>query len=206
VKELVHLALPRTGTNVITQLRTIFFTGLATTFGSGGLSSYLFAQRVTDSVTQLIQQSVTTASLPVLSKDFLEGKNKEYRTIVQRYVLILGGIGLFAALTIFSLENIIVSLLYGDTGANSVIIFFLNGFLIALPFTMMSGYFSISLYAMKDTKSVFVSFLVGTIFSVCVGLWFQNKGEISLVLAYISWSIAQFLLLLSFYSRKKHTT
>jgi putative peptidoglycan lipid II flippase len=205
IKELVYLALPRTGTNITTQVRTIFFTGLATTFGPGGLSSYLFAQRVTDSVTQLIQQSITTASLPILSKDYLEGRNKEYKEIVKRYILVLGAIGLFASLIIFSLQDIVVSLLYGNTGSNEHIIFFLHGFLVALPFTMMSGYLSISMYAMKDTKSVFNSFFIGTILSICVGLWFRDKGEVSLIMAYVSWAISQFLLLSFFYSRKKHT-
>lgn len=204
VKDLINLALPRTGTNITTQLRTIFFTGLATTFGPGGLSSYLFAQRITDSVTQLIQQSITTASLPVLSKDFLEGRSVEYKKIVHKYILILGMIGALVALTLFSLQEIVIALLYGDTGFNSNIAFFLHGFLIALPFSMMSGYFSISLYAMKDTKSVFISFLLASLASVCVGLALKQKGEIALVFAYDTWALLQFLLLFGFYSRKKH--
>lgn len=202
VKELVRLAIPRTGTNITTQVRVIFWTGLATTFGPGGLTSFLFAQRITDAVTQLIQQSITTASLPVLSKDFLEGRNEEYSKIVHRYLIWLGGIGVFVALVIYMLKDYIIVLLYGSTGYNSNIAYFLIGFLIALPFTMISGYLSISLYAMKDTKSVFVAFFVGTVLSVCAGLITRSQGEQSLVIAVLVWAISQFLLLSFLYMRK----
>ena len=205
VRDLVRLSLPRTGTNLTTQLRVIFFTGLATVFGPGSLSSYLFAQRITDAVTQLIQQSITTASLPILSKDFLEGRNTEYKAIVHKYILILGGVGVLASSTIFLLQDSIIWLLYGETGFNDHISYYLHGFLIGLPFSMMSGYISVSLYAKKDTKSVFVAFITATLASVIVGTKLQHLGEIALVSAFLTWIGLQFLLLLYFYSRKKTT-
>ena len=78
-KELLHIGLPRTGVNVLTQIRTIIFTAVATTLGPGVLSSYLFAQRVIDALVQVIQQSITTASIPVLSKEYVERRIKEYK-------------------------------------------------------------------------------------------------------------------------------
>lgn len=203
VYELIRMAIPRTGTNVVTQFRTIFFTSLATTFGVGGLTSYLFAQRVTDAVTQIVQQSVTAASLPVLSKNYIEGKNSEYRKTVKIYTFLLGTFGFFASLLIFFTKEKVIWLLYGNTGFNSNISYFLNAFLILLPFSMMSAYLSISLYAKKDTKSVFISFLIATVISSIVGLIYKNEGEIALVLAIIVWAVSQFLLLFFFYSRNK---
>lgn len=202
IQELIHLALPRTGTNIVTQVRTIFFTSLATTLGPGGLSSYLFAQRITDAMSQLLQQSVTTASLPVLSKDFIEGKDVEYRATVHKYVLWLGSIGLLASLGIFFFKDIVIWLLYGDTGFNVAIEYFLNVFLLILPLTMMSAYLSISLYAKKDTKSVFITFLTGTMISILVGLFYKEQGAFAIVAALLTWAVVQFLLLLYFYSRK----
>lgn len=202
VRELVHLSLPRTGTNILTQVRTIFFTSLATTLGPGGLSSYLFAQRITDAVAQILQQSVTTASLPVLSKDFIEGNNTQYKTTVHRYVIGLGVVGVIASLGIFLCKDFVIWLLYGNTGYNTVIEYFLNVFLITLPLTMMSAYLSISLYAMKDTKSVFTAFFIGTAISCIVGILYKESGVFAIVAGLISWAIAQFLLLMYFYSRK----
>jgi peptidoglycan biosynthesis protein MviN/MurJ (putative lipid II flippase) len=175
------LSFPRTGVNVLTQLRTIFFTAFATTLGPGVLSSYLFAQRITDAVTQVIQQSVTTASLPVLSKEFVENRITEYKQVVKRYVLTLGTIGLIAAMAIYIARDIVIDILYGATDAHNTIAFFLMGFLIALPLQMMIGYFSISLYSAKDTKSVFYSNLISTLVAVFTCYSTQPLGNISLV-------------------------
>lgn len=204
VKELIYLAFPRTGTNIITQLRTIFFTSLATMLGTGVLSSYLFAQRITDAVTQIVQQSLSTASLPVLAKDFLEGRNKEYKATVHKYILLIGLAGIVLSIIIFFFKESIIWLLYGATGFNDTISYFLNVFLCILPFTMMSGYISMSLYAMKDTKSVFLSFFIGTAISVLAGLFYKDEGSIALVISLVVWAATQFLLLSLFYSRKKY--
>jgi putative peptidoglycan lipid II flippase len=203
IKELVHLSLPRTGVNILTQSRTIFFTAFATTLGPGVLSSYLFAQRVTDAVTQIIQQSVTTASLPVLSKEFVENRVREYKKVVKIYVLALGGIGLCASLCIYLLQDFIISILYGTTEAHALIVYFLEGFLIALPLQMMIGYFSISLYSAKDTKSVFYSNISSSLFAIAVCYYTQPLGNISLIYGVVSLAISNFLIILYFYSRKR---
>ena len=203
IKELFKLSFPRTGVNILTQSRNIFFTAFATTLGPGVLSSYLFAQRVTDAVQQIIQQSVTTASLPVLSKEFVESRFKEYKSVVKRYVLILGAIGFFASAAIFFLKDVVVSLLYGNTDANLLIIFFLNGFLIALPLQMMIGYFTISLYSAKDTTSVFYSNFYSTILAIGVCYSTSYLGYISLIYGFVTMAIVNFLLIFVFYSRKR---
>jgi putative peptidoglycan lipid II flippase len=205
VRDLVWLAIPRTGTNITTQLRNIFLTGLATTFGPGSLSSYLFAQRITDAATQLVQQSITTASLPVLSKDYIEGRNLEYKKIVRKYVILLGFAGACIAAVINYFEDEIIWLLYDNTLYKESIIYYLHGFLLILPFTMMSGYLSISLYAMKDTKHVFMAFFISTLFSVAVGTYLRDYGRIALVGAFVTFALFQFLLLFVLYSRKKST-
>jgi putative peptidoglycan lipid II flippase len=203
IKELFHLALPRSGVNILTQLRVIFFTAFATTLGPGVLSSYLFAQRITDAVQQIIQQSVTTASLPVLSKEFIENRIKEYKQVVKQYVLLLGAVGLFASLTLFFLQDLVITILYGTTPANSLIAFFLLGFLVALPLQMMIGYFSISLYSAKDTKSVLYSNLISTLVAVFACYATQPLGNISLVYGIIAMAISNFLVISLLYGRKK---
>ncbi len=203
VRELVHLAIPRTGTNLVSQFRVMFFTGLATTLGPGILTSFLFAQRISDAVIQLIQQSITTASLPVLSKDFLEGKHAEYSKIVRKYILILGIIGIATTLCIYLFKEVIILMLYGNTGYNQTISYFLNGFLVVLPFLMVSNYISVSLYAMKDTKSVFITVFLGTVISVLSGLYTRDLGITSLFISLVVWSACQFVFSFYFYNRKK---
>ncbi len=203
IKELFSLSYPRTGVNMLTQGRIIFFTAFATTLGPGVLSSYLFAQRITDAVTQIIQQSVTTASLPILSKEFVESRFVEYKRVVKRYVLTLGAIGFFAALSIYFLKDIIIAVLYGNTPAHSLISFFLMGFLIALPLQMMIGYFSISLYSAKDTKSVFYSNFISTLVAVFACYATQPLGNISLVYGVIAMTISNFVVISLLYTNKK---
>jgi putative peptidoglycan lipid II flippase len=203
IKELFKLAIPRTGVNVLTQLRTIFFTAFATTLGPGALSAYLFAQRITDAVAQVIQQSVTTASLPVLSKEFLENRVSEYKRVVKMYVIILGAIGFFASIALYILRDTVITILYGHTDAHNVISFFLMGFLIALPLQMMIGYFSISLYSAKDTKSVFYSNLFSTLVAVFACYQTQSLGNISLVYGIIAMSVANFVAISLLYNKKK---
>ncbi len=203
IRELFHLALPRSGVNVLTQLRVIFFTAFATTLGPGVLSSYLFAQRITEAVQQVIQQSITTASLPVLSKEFIENRMTEYKQVVKRYVLLLGTIGVFASCLLYVLQDVVIKILYGDTHANGMIAYFLIGFLVALPLQMMIGYFSISLYSAKDTKSVLYSNLISTLVAVFACYATQPLGNISLVYGIIAMAISNFLAISLLYGRKK---
>ncbi len=203
IKEIFKISFPRTGVNILTQLRTIFFTAFATTLGPGALSSYLFAQRITDAVQQVIQQSVTTASLPVLSKEFVESRFKEYKKVVKRYVLLLGVIGFLVSIVIFILKDVLITLLYGATDAHNLIAYFLIGFLVALPLQMMIGYFSISLYSAKDTKSVFYSNLISTLFAVFTCYSTQPLGNISLVYGVIVMAISNFIVISLLYTRKK---
>jgi Na+-driven multidrug efflux pump len=203
VREIFVLGIPRTGVNVLTQVRIIFFTGFATTLGPGILSSYLFAQRITEAASQVVQQSVTTASLPVLSKEFIENKIHEYKQTVRLYVGALGLIGVIISLAIYGTQDIIVWVLYDSTPFESMIRFFLVGFLIIFPFQMMTGYFSISLYSIKDTKSVFYSNLVASLIAVIVCYSTQEQGVISLVYGVVAMSIINFLLIFTLYSRKR---
>lgn len=205
VHNLVALAIPRTGTNITSQIRIIFFTGLATTFGPGSLSSYLFAHRITDAVTQLIQQSITTASLPVLSKEYIEGRQHEYKKTVRRYLAVLGIVGVMVSSIIYFFRDAVIFVLYGNTLYNEYIAFYLQGLLLILPLTMISGYLSISLYAMKDTRRVFVAMVISTILSISVGSYYKSEGEMALIYAYVSFAVSQLLLLGLFYSRKKST-
>jgi putative peptidoglycan lipid II flippase len=203
VKALILLGYPRTGVNVLTQLRVIFFTAFATTLGPGVLSSYLFAQRVTDAAIQIIQQSVTTASIPVLSKEYIEGRVSEYKYLVKKYVTVLGLIGVLFAFGVYIVQDLVVFVLYGSTAYHDLIVFFLKGFLLALPFTMMVGYFSISLYSMKDTKSVLLSNFLSTVVAVFVCYSTQSQGNVSLVYGIASMAVSNFLLLFILYSKKK---
>lgn len=205
IRDLVHLAAPRTGTNIVTQLRILFFHGFATTLGPGVLSSYLFAHRITEAAVQVIQQSLTTASLPVLSKDVVDQNITNYSQLVRRYVTVLGVVGIVVAIAMYALRDEVILLLYGNTGSNDLIAYFLLGFLIMLPFQMMAGYYTVSLYSARDTRSVFASYLLSSFFGVGVTLLFRESGVQALVFGYVAFWMSNFLIIFSFYNMKKMT-
>jgi len=201
-KEAIRLALPRSGTNIITQVRTIIFHGFATVLGPGYLSAYLFALRVTDAVVQIVQQSVTTASIPVLSRDYSENKIDLYKRTVRKYTTILFGIGALSSVLIFTVQEHLVGLLYGHSSMNVLILYFLGGALISLPFQMLSGYLSISFYSIHDTKSPLFAFLIASFFAII--LLYSNvfTGAFLLMSANVLFWILASVSLLFFYNRK----
>lgn len=203
IRDLTRFALPRTGTNITTQIRVVFFHAIATTLGPGVLSAYLFAQKITDAVVQVIQQSVTTASMPVLSKDIIEQKIDTYISIVRKYVILIGGAGILAALVLYLAQDLVIYILYGNTGSNQLIAFFLGGFLVALPFQMMAGFYAGSLYSAHDTKDVFMTHVLSAFLSISVVLLTRHTGAYALVYGYVTFWLANFLIILSLYSRKK---
>ncbi len=203
ISELLRIGFPRTGLNIVTQVRVITFTGFATVLGPGVLSSYLFAQRVTDAVVQIVQQSVTAASIPVLSKDVVERKVEQYKETVKRYVLALGAIGVLVAVVLTSAREEVVKVLYGSTSQNDLISFFLSGFLLILPVQMMMGYLVVSLYSMKDTKSVFFAGFTSSVFGVLVAYVSLPMGTVSLIYGSIATYAVNFLLTFFLYNQKK---
>ncbi len=201
IKELVRFAFPRSFTNIISQLRVVFFTAFATTLGAGVLSSFLFAQRITDAIAQIISQSVTTASLPILSREHEEGKIKEHEVLVYKYTFLLFVTAIVIACLVYPMRHTIIAILYGYTGANNLIATFLIGFLVALPFSMASSYLSIGFYSMKNTSKVFLGNIISTIFSIAVCIYYRDLGIIALLYGIISYSIISALLYGILYKR-----
>lgn len=187
IKELLLFALPRSFTNVVSQMRVMFLTAFATTLGVGVLSSFLFAQRITDAVTQIISQSLTTASLPVLSKEHEEGRIKEHERLVHHYTKLLFLVAIGVSMIVYLFRDIIIGLLYSHNPANHLIATFLVGFLIALPFSMASSYLAVGFYSMKDTKRVLIGNIFGSMICVLVCILFRKYGIYSLMFGIVSY-------------------
>ena len=201
IKELLHFALPRSFTNIVSQLRVVFFTAIATTLGGGVLSAFLFAQRITDALAQVISQSVTTASIPTLSREHEEGRIQEHEHLVHKYTAILFFTAIPIGIIVYLFRDIIISILYGNNEANNLIATFLVGFLIVLPFSMASSYLVAGFYSMKNTGKVFIGNLIGTIMGVLVCLHYKDLGIISLIYGTVSYYIISFLLFTIMYQR-----
>lgn len=185
IRELVMFAFPRSVTNVVSQLRVVFLTAFATMLGPGVLSSFLFAQRVTDAMSQVISQSITTASLPVLAREHEEHRIKEHERLVYIYTRVLFGVAVVLSLLVFPFRDTVVAILYTNSKEGELISLFLIGFLIALPFSMASSYLSIGFYSMKNTSKVLLGNVLGTVSSVVSCYLLREKGVTALMFAVI---------------------
>ncbi len=206
VKEQLIIAVPRSMSQVVSQLRMVFFTGFATTFGPGALSIYVFAQRITESVNQIISQSISTANLPLLSSQYALGDMPAYRSTFKKNAVVIFSITACAAVVCAALSQVIVYVLYGKVGGAQEIAKLLSLMSIGLPLYAINGYFVTAFNAMKDTRTILVTNIVSTLFAIGVCFIFKEKGYGLMSIGYgtICMSLFYTLILFFLYSRKKH--
>jgi putative peptidoglycan lipid II flippase len=183
IYEQLKISVPRSGSVVITQLRNLFFASFATTLGVGALSSYMFALRVKEAILLLIPQTLATASIPLLSQ-VSEDDGSEYIRVVKKLLLITTLFSSCVALVVAFLRDFIVSILFGQSGANALIAQFLAVFMVALPFACANYYISNALSASRDTKTYFFANVITTPLVIVSALYMKAAGLGVMSLAY----------------------
>lgn len=162
IKEHLRVSVPRSGSFIISQLRMVFFASFATTFGIGALSIYLFAQRIGDAALQVLPQSISTASMPSLSKHLSSGNFEKYKSDFVRQVTVIFWAGVGIAIVCIVFPDTLVRVLYGETGYTKEIASFLVIFALSLPFSAVNNYIGVAFSALKDTKSLFMINIIST--------------------------------------------
>ncbi len=191
---LLTLSFPRTGTNILTQVRHVMLTSYATLLGPGVLTSFVFAEKIFGSCAVIVQQSLTTASMPVLAREFAENRARDFYLLVRKALVYLFFLGFILASSLYAFRDIVISILYGSTPYAPTISMFLTVFLFILPLQMVAGYLSVSLYAMRDTANVFVAYLVATVITAAVLFFGASLGSEALLIAIAVFTFAIFLL------------
>lgn len=206
IGEHLAIALPRSGSFIVSNLRTVFFAGFATTLGPGVLSVYVFAQKIVDAFIQVLAQSIATASLPNLSSSYAEGNYVVYRQIVKKYTLLIMSAAsvMTAAAVLFG--NEIVLALYGVTNMNPAIATMFILLALVLPLHTMNFYLTHAFSAMKDTRKIFIANASATIIGVIAALLARHAGygSVSIPFGLGVLSVSMSALLLLFYYTKKH--
>ena len=202
VLEQLKISAPRSGSVIITQLRTLFFASFATTLGIGVLSAYLFALRIKEAILLLIPQTLATASIPYLSTASRDGDQDGYLNTVTKLLKIVIVFSFIIAVCVIVTSPIIVKILYGDSGANELIRSFLIVLMTALPFASFNFYISNALSASRDTKTYFFANCITTplVIFAAIAMKAQGLGVMSLAysVALASMSISLCILLLLF--------
>ncbi|MEN9852597.1 MAG: hypothetical protein RI996_540 [Candidatus Parcubacteria bacterium] len=184
VKEQLHISLPRSFAYLIVQSRVVFFTALATTFGIGALSIYLFAQRIVEAVIQIIPQSISSASLPSLSLHSSREDNTAYKKLFVRNTAYILTSSTAIAFFIWFLAKYIVLVLFGDTGHNEKIIEFLLVLVLGLPFAALANYISTAFSARKETQIILYLTLCSTLVGIGTAYVLKVSGMGILSIAY----------------------
>jgi putative peptidoglycan lipid II flippase len=202
VFEQLKISAPRSGSVIITQLRTLFFASFATTLGIGVLSAYLFALRIKEAILLLIPQTLATASIPYLSTASRDGNQTGYLHTVTKLLKIVVVISIAIAMIVTLTSSLIVSILYGDSGANELIKNFLVVLMAALPFASFNFYISNALSASRDTKTYFFANCITTPLVVASAIWMKSEGfgvmSLAYAVAFASISISICILVLLF--------
>ncbi len=206
IKEHLSIAVPRSGSFVISNLRIVFFTGFATTLGPGVLSIYIFAQKISDAFIQVLAQSIATASLPNLSSSYAEGNFLLYKQIVKKYTLLIMAAAAVATAAAVLFGDKIVFILYGATNMNPAIASMFVLLALALPLHTMNFYLTHAFSAMKDTRKIFIANAVATVVGIIASLLarHQGYGSVSIPIGLGALSVVMSALLLLFYYTKKH--
>jgi peptidoglycan biosynthesis protein MviN/MurJ (putative lipid II flippase) len=172
----VLFALPRTGTTIITQIRITIFTSIASLFGPGSLTVYLFAQKIADAFIVILSQSFGTSSLPPLSKHASLGENHHFEEIVRKNVITVGAVALVGSVACYLFAPQIIQILYGTTTHNNEISSVFRILTIGLPGYVIGAYSSYVFYALKDTKTVFYLNTFFTLVGVAITYAAINMG------------------------------
>jgi putative peptidoglycan lipid II flippase len=204
VRSHLKIAVPRSLSTIVSRLRDLIFTAVATSLGAGVLSVYLFAQRISDAFVQVVVQSAATAALPLLSHKHAHGEHGEYRRILKVNLLTIFCISVIAAAGVVMFSDTIVRLIYGDVKNAHDIAVMAKYIALVMPIYAINMYYANAFNASKDTLGLFLSNLGASAVGVTV-LWFfsSRAGPFSLVLGGWGVSLSYLLLLVSFYSRKR---
>ncbi len=202
VREHLHFAIPRSGSHITGQVRNLIFATVATSMGVGVLSIYVFAQRIIDAFIQVLVQSVSSASVPILAKHHAHNEEKEYSTVLLK---VIGGIvGLSFVMQIASLlfGNFIVTTLYGHSAFRGDIEHLFILLVWSLPLYAINSYLA-NAFSGRDTRSLFYANFMATLFTIAVLYLTAKEGIVAF--AYATWTlgISYLLLILYFYSRKR---
>ena len=201
VSEHLNFAVPRSGSHIVSQLRGIIFTTVALQMGVGILSIYVFAQRILDAFIQIIVQSISGATIPILSKHHAFNEHKEYRNVFNKIIISIVLMSVLLQMISYFFGQSIVRIIYGNTSASKDIYHLFMMLMLSFPLYAINSYL-VNAFAGKKPKSLFYANLVSAIMTIAVLYLTKDQGIIAF--AYATWTVGiSYLLLLLFFYRKK---
>ncbi len=204
VRTHMRVAIPRSLSTVVSRIREIIFTAVATSLGVGVLSVYLFAQRITDAFVQVVVQSAATAALPLLSHKHAHNEHADFVRLLRINLISILSISTLVSAGIVVYAEEIVHLVYGNVVNGDQIATIARGIAWMLPVYAVNMYFANAFNAAKDTAGLLYANIVASCSAVLVLYLFASTwGSFALVIGGWTLSAVYLGMLLIFYTRKK---
>lgn len=180
IKQHFKIAWPRSGSYIVSNIRVLFFTGFATTLGPGILSIYVFANKIIDAWISVLAQSVSTATLPELSKHAVNENTKAYNSLFKKTVWSIIGMSSFFTLVCLFFSQEIIYVIFGTIQHGKEVASLLFYLSLAAPLYSANFYMSHAFSAMKDTKTILIGNTIASVAGVLACFMTQSLGVLSL--------------------------
>src|SRR5512141_624511 len=113
VREFIRLMLPKMASHPVDPLTFLYFTALATRFGTGNVSAVSFARNFQSVPVSLIGVSIAVAAFPVLSAAAASGDRPGFVRILTTNLATTAILTAGAALVLFILSRVVIAVLLG---------------------------------------------------------------------------------------------
>ena len=173
VREFIRLMIPKMASHPIDPLTFLYFTALATRFGSGSVSAVSFARNFQSVPVSLIGVSIAVAAFPVLSSAVAAGDRSAFVRTLTTNLATTALLTTGAALGLFVLSRVAISVLLGGGAFGSEDVTLTAGLLAAfaasIPLESLTHLLARAFYATHNTVIPVIASLAGLLAIVVAG-------------------------------------
>ena len=174
-KEHILLALPRSGSYIITELRNIFFTSISISAGASIYTIYRLAMNISNIGPAIIANGLSSSSIPRLSALYINHKYEEHNKLFLRNIISISCMMLCIMFILYLFCNNIVRIIYGNDPNIYNVVDFINSSLLYILFFALTLQFTTYFNSIKKPKMIMYSNIIGII--LLIGhyyLWSDN--------------------------------
>ncbi len=205
IKEELSLAIPRSFSLVMLQVRAIFIASMSTAMGVGVLTAYTFANNFFMIPATAIGASFITVAFPKLSALYESHHIENFYKRVYRDTELLMLMSVPAAILFYFGSDAIVSMIYPNINHKEEVSILLASLSITLPLYVLSLYYIRASFARRDALSPLISqsVAVATVIIAVYILIKNNFGLLSIPYAFnISLFVEFFLIFFLFHYKE----
>jgi putative peptidoglycan lipid II flippase len=167
VREFIRLMLPKMASHPVDPLTFLYFTALATRFGAGNVSAVSFARNFQSVPVSMIGVSIAVAAFPLLSAAAASGDRSAFVRILTTNLATTALLTCAAALALFVLSRLVISVLLGggafDSEDVSLTAGLMAAFALSIPLESLTHLLARAFYATHNTVIPVVASVAGLV-------------------------------------------